>query len=55
MDDKSFIHPVQDISIKFNGGVSKWLNVNTVEPKLPNPEKAGRWQVAQIRQERGQN
>jgi hypothetical protein len=30
----------------------KWLNVKTVELKLPNPEKAGRWPVAQIRQER---
>jgi hypothetical protein len=28
----------------------KWLNVKTVEPKLPNLEKAGRWLVAQIRQ-----
>jgi hypothetical protein len=28
----------------------KWQNVKTVEPKLPTPEKAGKWLVAQIRQ-----
>jgi hypothetical protein len=28
----------------------KWLNVKTVEPKLPSPESSGRWLVAQIRQ-----
>jgi len=33
----------------------EWLNVKTVELKLPIPEKVGRWLVAQIRQERGQN
>ena len=33
----------------------KWLNVKTVELKLPTPEKAGRWLVAQIRQEREHN
>jgi len=33
----------------------EWLNVKTVEPKLPNPEKAGRWLVAQIRQEKEPN
>jgi hypothetical protein len=32
-----------------------WLNVRTVEKKLPIPEKAGRWLVAQIKQEREQN
>jgi len=32
-----------------------WLNVNTVEQKLPIPEKVGRWPVAQIKQEREQN
>jgi hypothetical protein len=34
---------------------NEWLNVKTVEPKLPTPEKPGRWLVAQTRQERGQN
>ena len=33
----------------------KWLNVKTVELKLLIQEKAGRWLVAQIRQEKGQN
>jgi hypothetical protein len=33
----------------------EWLNVKTAEPKLPNPEKAGRWLVAQIRQEKEPN
>ncbi len=33
----------------------EWLNVKTVEPKLPNPEKVGRWLVAQIRQEKELN
>jgi len=33
----------------------KWLNVKTVEPKLQNPEKLGRWLVAQIRQEKEHN
>jgi len=28
----------------------KWLNVKTVEPKLPRPENNGRWRVAQIKQ-----
>jgi len=28
----------------------EWLNVKTVELKLPNLEKAGKWLVAQIRQ-----
>jgi len=33
----------------------EWLNVETVELKLPKKEKAGRWLVAQIRQEREPN
>ena len=33
----------------------EWLNVKTVVLKLPKKEKAGRWLVAQIRQERGPN
>ena len=28
----------------------EWLHVDTVELKLPNLEKAGRWLVARIRQ-----
>jgi len=28
----------------------EWLNVKTVELKLPTLEKAGKWLVAQIRQ-----
>jgi len=28
----------------------KWLNVKTVELKLPRPESNGRWLVVQIRQ-----
>jgi len=38
-----------------NGGKDEWLNVKTVEPKLPNLEKAGKWLVAQISQEREPN
>jgi hypothetical protein len=33
----------------------EWLNVKTVEPKLPKKEKAGKWLVAQIRQGREPN
>jgi hypothetical protein len=33
----------------------EWLNVRTVEPKLPTPEKPGKWLVAQIRQEKEPN
>jgi len=32
-----------------------WLNVQTAEPKLPTLEKAGKWQVAQIKQAREPN
>ena len=55
MDGKSFIHPIQNMIMKFNGGVYEWLNVKTVEQKLQALEKAGRWPVAQTRQERGQS
>jgi len=33
----------------------EWLNVDTVELKLLKKEKAGRWLVAQTRQERKPN
>jgi len=33
----------------------EWLNVKTVEPKLLTLENAGKWLVAQIRQERELN
>jgi len=33
----------------------EWLNVKTVELKLPNLEKAGKWLVAPIRQEKEPN
>jgi hypothetical protein len=34
----------------FDGRKMKWRNVKTVEPKLPAPEKAGRWLDAQTSQ-----
>jgi len=33
----------------------EWLNVETVQLKLPKKEKAGKWLVAQIRQGREPN
>jgi hypothetical protein len=41
--------------VTFKWEEDEWLNVQTVEPKLPTLEKAGRWLVAQTSQGKGLN